>query len=178
MIEYYYDGFDADGFESFIKTIDESNLSGKDAVRIMEIRIIMGEYDKAYALLKNHSAMNIVPKRLMKMCSKKISCVEEEKKRLVEIAYIAFSQGAYDDNILKYLIAYYNGATDKMVEIWKAAGEIEEDTFEFEERILAQMMFTGKITDISIHIFHITAAEDRRTELLRHIFPLIRICIL
>lgn len=31
-----------------------------------------------------------------------------------------------------------------MVEIWKAAGEIEEDTFEFEERILAQMMFTGK----------------------------------
>lgn len=88
--------------------------------------------------------MNIVPKRLMKMCSKKISCVEEEKKRLVEIAYIAFSQGAYDDNILKYLIAYYNGATDKMVEIWKAAGEIEEDTFEFEERILAQMMFTGK----------------------------------
>lgn len=34
--------------------------------------------------------MNIVPKRLMKMCSKKISCVEEEKKRLVEIAYIAF----------------------------------------------------------------------------------------
>ena len=153
VIEYYYDGFDADGFESFIKTIDESNLSGKDAVRIMEIRIIMGEYDKAYALLKNHSAMNIVPKRLMKMCSKKISCVEEEKKRLVEIAYIAFSQGAYDDNILKYLIAYYNGATDKMVEIWKAAGEIEEDTFEFEERILAQMMFTGKITDISIHIF-------------------------
>lgn len=90
VIEYYYDGFDADGFESFIKTIDESNLSGKDAVRIMEIRIIMGEYDKAYALLKNHSAMNIVPKRLMKMCSKKISCVEEEKKRLVEIAYIAF----------------------------------------------------------------------------------------
>lgn len=65
-----------------------------------------------------------------------------------------------------------------MVEIWKAAGEIEEDTFEFEERILAQMMFTGKITDISIHIFHITAAEDRRTESLRHIFPLIRICIL
>lgn len=153
VIEYYYDGFDADGFESFIKTIDESNLSGKDAVKIMEIRIIMGEYDKAYALLKNHSAMNIVPKRLMKMCSKKISCVEEEKKRLVEIAYIAFSQGAYDDNILKYLIAYYNGATDKMVEIWKAAGEIEEDTFEFEERILAQMMFTGKITDISTHIF-------------------------
>ena len=40
-----------------------------------------------------------------------------------------------------------------MVEIWKAAGEIEEDTFEFEERILAQMMFTGKITDISTHIF-------------------------
>lgn len=90
VIEYYYDGFDADGFESFIKTIDESNLSGKDAVRIMEIRIIMGEYDKAYALLKNHSAMNIVPKRLMKMCSKKISCVEEEKRDLSRLHILLF----------------------------------------------------------------------------------------
>ena len=51
--------------------------------------------------------------------------------------------------MLIYLCKYFNGPTKQMAELWKAAGEFQIDTFDLEERILTQMLYT---TDYTPHM--------------------------
>lgn len=55
----------------------------------------------------------------------------------------------YSDVMLIYLCKYFNGPTKQMAELWKAAGEFQIDTFDLEERILTQMLYT---TDYTPHM--------------------------
>ena len=153
VIAYYYDSFDAEKFDLFLSSIDASKLTDGDIVKTIEIKIIQGEYAKAYELLKKHSAMHIIPKRLMKLCSKIIVTTDDNKKRLLELSFLVFKNDAYDELIIQYLTEFYNGSTEDMLMIWKCARKLEIDTFDLEERILAQMMFTGYRTDEMIEVF-------------------------
>lgn len=167
VIDYYYDSYDVENFENFLASIDSELLSDKDVVKTIEIRIIQGEYDKAFEMLKKHSAMHIIPKRLMKLCSKKIVTTDGENKRLLDLAFLVFKNDAYDELILQYLTEYYNGSTENMLLVWKCASAFEIDTFDLEERILAQMMFTGYRSDDMVDVFtnyHSRGPRDRIVE--------------
>ena len=73
----------------------------------------------------------------------------EEDDFLLGFAEHVFYRDTYNDVILIYLCKYYNGATKTMAEIWKAAGAFDIDTFDLEERILSQMLYsTDYIADI------------------------------
>ena len=153
VIDYYYDSYDVENFELFLASVDSSKLSDRDIVKTVEIRIIQGEYEKAYEILKKHSAMHVIPKRLMKLCSKLIVTTDDNKKRLLELSFLVFKNDAYDELILQYLTEFYNGSTENMLMVWKCARSFEIDTFDLEERILAQMMFTGYHSDEMIEVF-------------------------
>ena len=163
VIDYYYDNYDVEGFEQFFKTVDTDRISDKEITKIIEIRIIQGQYDKAYAMLMKHSAMELMPKRLMKLCSKKVVSVDEPDDRLIKLCHLVFSKGSYDELVLQYLADYYNGSTADMIEVWKAALSFEIDTYDLEERIIAQMMFahykSDEITDVFTHYYSMGPKE-------------------
>lgn len=162
VVDYYYDSYDGENFEAFFGGLSSSDISPEALVKCIEIRIIQGEYLKAYKMLKKHSAMSLVPKRLMKLCMKTILTTNEADKRLLQMAYLAFSKDAYDEIILQYLIEYYNGSTEAMCEIWKASMNFELDTYDIEERLLAQMMYCGQYSDEMMDVFlHYYSAGPR-----------------
>ena len=76
---------------------------------------------------------------------------------LLGFAESTFRQGKYSDVMLIYLCKYFNGPTKQMAELWKAAGEFQIDTFDLEERILTQMLYTTDYTPHMEEIYEVIA---------------------
>ena len=140
-------------------------LSEDDIVKVAEIYIVQGNDKDAFELVRKHSAMHIAPKRLMRMCSRLI----EEANYVYEddLAYISslcYAAGSYDEVLTAYLVRYYNGTSDKMVNLWKSAIEMGVDAYELEERIIAQIMFTHSNNELIHDIFedYYAKGPDRR----------------
>ncbi len=142
-VGYFYDSYDEEGFESFIASVDVDSLEERDIARVAEIYIVQGKYGTAMEIIQKHSAMQIMPKRLMKLASKLAEAADGEYGGgLAAICGISFAKGKYDKNVLECLIHCYNASTAEMIRLWKAAAEFGMDTYELEERIIAQIMFT------------------------------------
>ena len=82
------------------------------------------------------------------MCSYEITEQSfEENDYLLGMAQNCFSHEKYNDVILIYLCKFFQGPTKQMAAIWKAAREFEIDTFDLEERIITQMLYSTDYVD-------------------------------
>lgn len=100
-------------------------------------------YERAYRMVQADGYDYLGSASRVALLSYAIAEAEfEEDDFLLGFAESTFLQGKYNDVMLIYLCKYYNGATKAMAELWKAAGEFQIDTFDLEERILTQMLFT------------------------------------
>ena len=57
--------------------------------------------------------------------------------------YLCFENDKYDDNILEYLVSWYDGPVENMKRLWECARQSIEDTLHLEEKILSVYLFTG-----------------------------------
>lgn len=165
VIEYFYDGYDEEGFNKFIAGVDIEGLSEDDIVKVAEIYIVQGHDREAFELVSKHSAMHIAPKRLLRMCSRLIEeTAYEYEDDLAYISSLCYAGGNYDVILVTYLVKYYNGTSDKMIELWKSAVEMGVDAYELEERIVAQVMFTHSRNELVHDIFedYYSKGPDRR----------------
>ncbi len=154
VIDYFYDNFDVDGFAYFIGKTDFSLIHEKDINKIIEIYIVQGDYEAAFSLIAETSYMQINAKRLMKLCSRIIlSGQHEDSPKLMNMCSYVFKKNRYDELILNYLVDGFNGTTEEMVEVWKRAVEVDIETYELEERIIAQMMFSNSYFELVCDIF-------------------------
>lgn len=100
-------------------------------------------YEKAYALVQLYGYDYLGNAARVALCSYAIETAGfEEDDFLLGFAESTFRAGKYNDVLLIYLCKYYNGATKVMEELWKAAGAFEIDTFDLEERIITQMLYS------------------------------------
>ena len=156
LAEHYYNCYNAEFLETYLKAVDLKLLSAKDREKILEMMILRTMYDKVIESVKTFgctSEMNA--KGLAKLCLRGIFSPQEEKDRdiLLTIAFFAFQSGKIEDRLLQYLADRYNGTTQDMCEIWKAAKEQELETTSLEERLLAQMLFAESHVEDSFDIF-------------------------
>ncbi len=154
ILDYYYDSYDIADYDSFISNVRIDELDEKDIAKIIEIEIIQGHYKEAYELIGTHSYMQIIPKRLMKMCSRLIISGEYKDLPLMTgMCSYVFFKDMYDEMILQYLADYYNGTTKTMTAIWQKAVSFDIDTYDLEERIIAQSMFSHLTQSTIVDIF-------------------------
>ncbi len=107
-------------------------------------------YEKAYQMVQIDGYDYLKTEWRVSLCSYAIADHGyEEDDFLLGFAESTFRQGKYSDVMLIYLCKYFNGPTKQMAELWKAAGEFQIDTFDLEERILTQMLYT---TDYTPHM--------------------------
>ncbi|MBR5126818.1 MAG: hypothetical protein IKU69_00135 [Roseburia sp.] len=100
-------------------------------------------YAQAYELLHTYGYDAIGSAYRVTICSERITaCDYVEEDFLLGLASDTFFAGKYNDVILSYLCRYYSGPTRQMELIWKAANEFEIDTFDLEERIITQMLYS------------------------------------
>lgn len=67
----------------------------------------------------------------------------DEDELLVHLAYRVFAAGRGDSVILDYLCEHYNGTSESMYKILVQAIREHVETYDLEERLLAQILFTS-----------------------------------
>ncbi len=144
IVDYYALNYDGDIVDSYIESVDVSHLSKESRIKITELAIIRGMFDKAFSIMKEYGYSNIEPGRVMKCCSKLIEKGVEPSDELTDMAVFAYKKGKYNDNTLNYICNYFNGTTKDMLEVWKVCNNFECASRELDERVISQILFTGE----------------------------------
>lgn len=121
---------------------------------MLEMLVDQHMYDKAYDLIQIYGMDQVGSAAKVTLAScmiEQLADGQEEDDYLLLLCANAFAGKKYNDKILAYLCEFYDGPSEVMLRLWRAAREFDINTFELEERVLIQMMYTD--SDLS-------AAED------------------
>ena len=95
-------------------------------------------------MIREFGCEEIQSKRLLKLCTKMIlQNLFDEDPLLLHLSYRVFLEGMSDSVILDYLCEHYNGLTNQMYRILLQGISEHVETYDLEERLVAQMMFSG-----------------------------------
>lgn len=129
---------------SYLLMIDKDNISREERKGICETLIRQNYLMESYEMMKKYEIMEISLDCRLKLCSKMIlQKLFDEDRFLFWLAMQVFDGGMADTVILDYLCQYYNGLSGKMYQILAQGIEQRVDTHDMEERLLAQMLFSG-----------------------------------
>ncbi|MBP3197191.1 MAG: hypothetical protein J6N21_09345, partial [Butyrivibrio sp.] len=152
----------------YLVDINPITLSGSERNEILELMVMSGLYENALEWIKEFGTNGVEPKTVLRLCDRLLDRdqfgVGEAE---VEIAYYAFANGKYDEQLLVYLIRYFEGTLKEMRNVWKAAEAFGLDTYALSERMLIQMLYTGSYigekTEIYKQYVHSGANTDVET---------------
>jgi hypothetical protein len=143
--KHIFDGtFETEELEHYIEMAEQLPLTADGRRYLIEYLAEAHKYEKAYCLVHNYGYDYLGNAARVSLCSYAIAeCGFEEDDFLLGFAGSTFLSGKYSDVMLIYLCKYFSSATKNMGELWQAAGQFEIDTFDLEERILTQMLYTS-----------------------------------
>lgn len=103
-------------------------------------------YDLAYELIQVYGMDQIGSAAKVALASYRIGGLNGEEdsgdEYLLLLVSDVFFHKKYNDGMLGYLCRFYSGPTERMCTLWRAARQFEINTFELEERILVQMLYS------------------------------------
>ena len=154
LIRYYYDNDFTRQLSEYLVNIDPTDLDSQKRAEILEIMVMSGLYDKAMEWVKTFGCFSIDARVILKLCVRLLDkgTLEPGEKEL-EIAGYAFRSGKYDEQLLNFLIAHYNGTLKEMRDIWRAAESFGLDTYALSERIIIQGLYSGSYIGEKMEVF-------------------------
>lgn len=154
VAEYYYERNRMIDLDSYLMMMNYKEMDTRDRARAFEFMLKRGMYESAYQFLQIYGFENINRKLLVRLCSRKIAELDFEfEDELLALCSYVFEHGKYNEELLKYLACYYQGSTKSMQKIWMALKQFEVESYDFEERILIQLMFTHSYVEKKEEIF-------------------------
>lgn len=140
-------GLKDDTFHEYLEKMDIGMMSVAVRRQLAEVLTEIHLYEKAYGIVQLDGYDFLSSASCVALCSYAITEIGfEEDDFLLGFAVSNFLQEKYNDVILIYLCKYYNATTKLMAKLWKTAGEFQIDTFDLEERLLIQMLYTTDYT--------------------------------
>ena len=100
-------------------------------------------FSQAFAWLEAYGAVYVPAHTILHILTALSDSEEAGTELYYRLCYGCFQNGQMNYKSLKYLSETFLGTCSQMTDIWKQAKAFGADTFELEERILVQMMFTG-----------------------------------
>lgn len=155
LLKYYFDHDYMSQLKEMIGTIRFSNIHADDQDDILVYMLSLGMHDEAYQFVLEFGIENITAKTLSKICVSQLE--KNQSKRngtLLWLCFEVFKKGKVWDNILLYLVDYFDGTLKQMKDIWVVAREKEMDTVKLERRILTQYLFCGGYLSKKDDIFY------------------------
>lgn len=153
LISYYQQQLESEDISehdiSYFLTQDKETLSGEQRARVCETLISYGYIREAYQMIQEYGSQFIRNKWLLKLCTRMIlENLFYEDELLLHLSWQVFLAGMSDSVILDYLCEYFNGTSDQMYQILKQSIREHVETYDMEERLLAQMLFSGCTRDM------------------------------
>jgi len=154
IMDYYMENYEGEQLDQYLESINKEQLLAGERGQVIELLIIRGMYEDAWEMVSNYGFEGIAPNRLLRLCmSQVVRSQMNEDEMLLKACASVYKKGKYEEDILKYLVQYYNNTTKDMCRLWRAAVDFDIDTAELEERILVQTLFTGTYVSNMTEIF-------------------------
>ena len=144
IINYYSSNYDFDIVDEYLMVVDGDSLLTKSRIKLIELMIMRGMYERAYEFMKKFGYSIIDPARVLRCGSKLIESKEFERDELlVDMVMYAYRAGKYNENVLKYLGAYFEGSTKELYDLWSSCNAYDYANRKLEENLIASILFTG-----------------------------------
>lgn len=128
---------------TYLIQLDKKPLGAKQRQQICETLISQNYMREAYDMIREYGSRYISPGRLMKLCARTILMrLFDQDDLLLHMAYEVFRAGVYDSVIMDYLCEHFNGTVSQMYEVLIQGVKEHVETYDLEERLLCQMLFT------------------------------------
>lgn len=143
VMQYYLEHLQDTTLSEFL-----TQISYPEYIRVNKAALIIllaedGRCREAFAVLDAYGAEEIPLICQVRICSRMVLDLEfEENSMLTALCHSCFAQGKYDDKLLRYLLLYYEGPVQEMIQLWQAAQNFELDTLLLEEKIMMMLLFT------------------------------------
>lgn len=144
IISYYSSNYDFDVVDEYLMVVDGMNLLTKSRIKLIELMIMRGLYERAYEFMAKYGYSNVDPGRVLRCVTKLIEFKEFERDELlVNIVMYAYRKGKYNESVLMYLGSYFQGSTKEMYDLWNSCNAYDYSSRSLEENLIANILFTG-----------------------------------
>ncbi len=143
ILAYYKENPLREDAYSYLKSIRYRDFMLSEDKSLLELLTREGLYEEAGYLLEAYGCEHLDASCLVRICSQNVLLREyEEDEKLLAYCYECYRCGKYDENILTYLMMYYDGPAEQMKRLWATGKAYELDTLLLEEKILSLVIFT------------------------------------
>lgn len=153
-----------DGSLTYLLCLDKDKLGKEERNGVCETLIRQNYYSDAYNMICRYGIEGISTKYLLKLCTKMVlQKLFDEDDKLLYMSYEVSRTEKSDSIILDYLCEHFNGTVEQMYQIL-IQGILEHvETYDLEERLVAQMLFTGDTTRLD-KVFDLYVTRKRANE--------------
>lgn len=168
VLHYYSEHTGDESLPDFLERITYLDYVKADKPALITLLAEEGMCRDAFSLLDMYGAEGIPLLQMVRICSRMILDLEfAENPMLLSLTAYCFEKEKYNDKLLRYLLLYYEGPIEVMMQIWEAARGFELDTLLIEEKLLMMILFTGSHTEGSEPVFEAYAKKMGRQKLCR-----------
>lgn len=122
---------------------DGESMTREQRGKMITYLVQREKYQQAFSWLEKYGTVYVSANMILKVLTMLADGPETEKELYYRLCYGCFQNGQMNYTSLRYLSNSFLGTCAQMAEVWKQAKAFGVDTYELEERILVQMMFTG-----------------------------------
>ena len=169
IIRYYLRETSADGGDAEpvnakpLLSADKEIISRQQRSDMCQALIAHGYIKEAYGMIRRYFCQ-VPPEKLRRLCSRMIlNELFDEDELLLKLAYSVFEEDEADSVILDYLCEHFNGSTEQMYRLLLQGVTDRVETYDLEERLLAQMLFTDR-TDRIDRVFALYMERKKTSE--------------
>ncbi len=154
VLRYYAQHSSSEGLYDFLKDMRYTQYIDAGKNELLRLLTQEGMYETAFRLIETYGSEQVDLSCLVRICSQNVLIREyEEDPLLLAFCFQCYSYGKYDDNILGYLLSYYDGPVEEMKRLWETGHQNDLDTMTLEEKILSMILFMRSGTDNTEAIF-------------------------
>ena len=154
LVDFYYEKDRMRELDDYLLSLHPEEILPKDRKGVVRCMVNRGMYEEAYEWVQRYGPYSMDAKTLLKLCSRLLDFQEIEGDPLMTgVLFYVMQKGKYDDNVLRYLVHYFNGSIKEMRDVWKTAEAFGVDTYGLCERMIVQMLYTGAHVGEKIEIF-------------------------
>lgn len=145
LIDYYNEFYEGDDFAAHKLNINTDGLDVDKSVKLTEICIRNEDYTGAQQLIEKYGYSRVSAGLMFRYVLYWLECITDvQDDRFAGICYYIFKDRKYNEEILEYMSEFFNGNNDQMYEVWKACVDFKVECVRLEERVIAQVLFTGE----------------------------------
>lgn len=158
------------GTGGYLLYLDKALMNRTERAGVCETLINQNYHKEAYEMIREYGCEEIQPERIIKLCSKLILQKQpDQNQELLSLVCQAYQagqsgeSGTCDHVILDYLCRNFNGTTDQMYHVLRLGVRDHVETYDMEERLTAQMIFSGATQKLD-QVFDLYATRKRADE--------------